>query len=99
VLTSSIDEENMPTRLELFQNYPNPFNPSTTVNYSIKEAGAVTIIVYNLMGQKVATLVDETKEPGHYKVIWNSTGNASGMYYYRIETKGKAITRKMTLIK
>jgi predicted phage tail protein len=69
VLTSSIDEENMPTRLELFQNYPNPFNPSTTINYSIKEAGAVTINVYNLMGQKVATLVDETKAAGHLTCV------------------------------
>ena len=83
----------------LDQNYPNPFNPSTTINYSIKQAGAVTINVYNPMGQKVATLVNETKAAGHYSVRWNAESHASGMYYYRLKANIEVITKKMTLIK
>ena len=95
--STGLDEK--PLVFGLNQNYPNPFNPSTTISYSIKEAGAVTINVYNLMGQNVATLVDETKAAGHYSVRWNAAGHASGMYYYRLEANGQAITQKMTLIK
>jgi hypothetical protein len=83
----------------LDQNYPNPFNPSTTISYTLSEAGAVIINVYNVMGQKVATLVDEMKTAGNYTVSWNAAGHASGMYYYRLEANGQAITQKMTLIK
>ena len=95
----SNENEDAPLAFTLDQNYPNPFNPSTTINYSINDAGAVNISVYNLMGQKVATLVDENKAAGQYNVRWNAAGVASGMYYYRIEAGGQSITRKMTLIK
>jgi hypothetical protein len=91
--------EDAPVNFALEQNYPNPFNPSTTITYSVQEAGAVNISVYNLMGQKVATLVDETKAAGSYNLRWNAAGSASGMYYYRLEAGGQSITRKMTLIK
>ena len=95
----SNETEDSPAAFALEQNYPNPFNPSTTISYSVQEAGAVSIIVYNLMGQKVATLLDETKAAGQYNVRWNAAGAASGMYYYRLEAGGQSITRKMTLIK
>lgn len=87
------------TEFNLAQNYPNPFNPTTTINYSIENSGAVTLSVYNLMGQKVAELVNETKSPGSYNVTWNASQAASGMYYYRLEAGGQTLTRKMTLIK
>ncbi|GAB5408336.1 MAG: hypothetical protein BalsKO_07010 [Balneolaceae bacterium] len=83
----------------LEQNYPNPFNPTTTINYSVENSGAVTLSVYNLMGQKVAELVNETKSAGSYNVTWNASQAASGMYYYRLEAGGQVLTRKMTLIK
>ncbi|MEQ9308658.1 MAG: T9SS type A sorting domain-containing protein [Balneolaceae bacterium] len=83
----------------LDQNYPNPFNPTTTINYSVENTGAVTLSVYNLMGQKVAELVNETKSAGSYNVTWNASQAASGMYYYRLEAGGQVLTRKMTLIK
>ena len=97
--TVSNETEDSPEVFALEQNYPNPFNPSTTISYSVQEAGAVNISVYNLMGQKVATLVNETKAAGQYNVRWNASGAASGMYYYRLEAGGQSITRKMTLIK
>ncbi len=91
--------EEKPESFSLSQNYPNPFNPATTINYSLQEAGAVTISVYNVMGQRVATLVDEQKSAGQHNVRWNASGVSSGMYYYRLEANGQSITRKMTLIK
>ncbi len=83
----------------LAQNYPNPFNPSTTINYTMKNAGQATISIYNVMGQKVAELVNEVKSQGSYNVTWNASGTASGVYYYKLEAGGKSITQKMTLIK
>ena len=88
-----------PVEFGLSQNYPNPFNPSTTMRYTIQESGQVRIAVYNLMGQKVATLVDGMKQAGAHTVRWNAAGHASGMYYYRLEANGQVITKKMTLIK
>ncbi|MBO6524924.1 MAG: T9SS type A sorting domain-containing protein [Balneolaceae bacterium] len=91
------DEE--PAKFALEQNYPNPFNPSTTINYSIENSGQVQITVYNLMGQKVAELVNETKSAGSHNVTWNASSAASGMYYYRLESNGQTLTQKMSLIK
>ncbi|MEQ9090991.1 MAG: T9SS type A sorting domain-containing protein, partial [Balneola sp.] len=81
----SIDDEvDAPTEFALGQNYPNPFNPTTNINYSVGEAGPVNITVYNVMGQKVAELLNTTKNAGSYQLTWNATGVASGIYYYRL---------------
>ncbi|MEP5942936.1 MAG: T9SS type A sorting domain-containing protein, partial [Balneola sp.] len=96
----SIDDEiAAPTEFELGQNYPNPFNPTTNINYSVGEAGPVNITVYNTMGQKVAELLNTTKNAGSYQLTWNATGVASGIYYYRLTAPGQVLTRQMTLIK
>jgi len=96
-VTNESDES--PLEFALDQNYPNPFNPNTTINYTIQEAGNVNLSIFNLMGQKVVTLVDETKGAGMYNTRWNASNVASGMYYYRLESNGNSITKKMTLIK
>lgn len=88
-----------PTDFTLNQNYPNPFNPTTTIYYSIPEAGEVNLTIYNVMGQRVHTLVDERKSAGEYRATWNATNMASGIYYYRFNFAGQVITRQMTLIK
>ncbi|OAN62469.1 hypothetical protein A8B79_02665 [Balneola sp. EhC07] len=96
----SIDDEiDAPTEFVLGQNYPNPFNPNTNINYSVGEAGPVNITVYNVMGQKVAELLNTTKNAGNYQITWNATGVASGIYYYRLTAPGQVLTRQMTLIK
>ena len=83
----------------LEQNYPNPFNPSTVINYSVANSGKVSLSVYNLLGQKVAQLVNGTKAAGNYNVTWNATAATSGVYYYRLETGGQVLAQKMMLIK
>lgn len=98
-IVNNEEEKNEITRFSLAQNYPNPFNPTTSITYSVSETGPVQISVYNVMGQKVADLVNEIKATGNYKVKWDATGQASGIYYYRLNTPEQVITRQMTLIK
>ena len=88
-----------PAHFALEQNYPNPFNPNTTIKYSLEEAGLVSLTVYNIVGQKVAELVNEVKPSGVHTINWNASSVASGMYYYRLVSGNEVQTRKMTLIK
>jgi hypothetical protein len=85
-------------------NYPNPFNPQTTINYSIRKAGKVSLDVYNLAGQKVKTLVNDRKTAGSHNVVWNGKDDAgnnvsSGVYFYRITNGKESKTNKMILMK
>ena len=97
----------VPDKFELFQNYPNPFNPRTVISYQLAVSSSVQLEVYNLMGQKVATLVDEKQPAGSYAVEFNASHLSSGVYFYRFLAKpshpGKAgnyvETRKMVLMK
>jgi hypothetical protein len=73
---------------ELNQSYPNPFNPSTVISYRLKEKGFVKLRVYDIRGELVKVLVNETKEAGDYKAEFNGKGLASGVYIYRIEVMG-----------
>ena len=88
----------------LLTNHPNPFNPSTTINYNVPADGNVTLNVYNAKGQLVNTLVSEPKNKGNYQVVWtgkDSGGNsvASGLYFTRLVSGGKSISKKMLLMK
>jgi hypothetical protein len=88
-----------PTAYKLYENYPNPFNPSTTIKYDLKEANHVTLTVYNMLGQKVATLVDKQQQSGQHQVRFDATGMSSGIYFYRINAGDYSATHKMTLVK
>ncbi|HCA81639.1 MAG TPA: hypothetical protein DEP53_18070 [Bacteroidetes bacterium] len=77
------DGQTLPKSFSLFQNYPNPFNPSTTITYSLPEAAFVSLRIVNVLGQEVGLLVNEKKEAGTFRVIWNSNV-ASGIYFYRL---------------
>jgi hypothetical protein len=83
----------------LSQNYPNPFNPSTTLNFSIPVASNVQLNVYNLLGQKVATLIDGPRLAGQHQVRFDARNLASGVYFYQIQAGDFTMQRKMTLIK
>jgi hypothetical protein len=83
----------------LFQNYPNPFNPATTINYSIPETGNVDLKVYDVLGNEVATLVNEEKVPGNYTAVLDASSFASGVYMYTLKSDNFFQTKKMMVIK
>jgi len=91
--------ENVASTFNLEQNYPNPFNPTTTINYSLAKQEMVKISVYNVLGQKVAQLVNKNQRAGAYNIQWNAANYASGMYLYRIEAGDFVRTKKMLLMK
>ena len=98
VLTSSEDLTN-PNVYSLAQNYPNPFNPSTLIQYSIAEPGNVTLEVYNMLGQKVAQLVNGTQNAGSHTIQFDASALSSGVYIYQLKSGSYLETRKMMLIK
>jgi hypothetical protein len=95
----STETDHTPLEFSLDQNYPNPFNPTTTIGYTLREAGPVTLSIYTMTGQRVATLVNESQPAGQHRHSWDARGFASGVYYYRLRANGMDVTRKMTLIK
>ena len=98
VNNESISE--LPKIVELEQNYPNPFNPTTTIEYGVPETGDVTLEVYDLLGRKVATLLNtERKNAGRYTVNFDASNLASGMYIYRLQVGNSVLIKKLTLIK
>ncbi|HPT72720.1 MAG TPA: T9SS type A sorting domain-containing protein, partial [Candidatus Cloacimonadota bacterium] len=104
-LMNKSDNQSAPVSvLSLGHNYPNPFNPSTTIEYSVPMTAKVKLRIYNIRGQLVKELVNQTVEPGRYKAVWEGKNNAghsvaSGVYFYRIEANGKTITKKMLMLK
>jgi len=98
-LTSQEPDAAVPDRVELLQNYPNPFNPVTTINYSIPEQSRVRLEVFDMLGRKVATLLNERVEVGYHQVRFDARNLASGVYIYRLQAGDKTITKKLTLIK
>jgi len=93
------DDAAAPVDFALQQNYPNPFNPTTTIDYAVAKGELVKIEVYNMLGQKVATLVDEKVPAGKFNVTWDASEMATGMYFYRIEAGDYKKTMKMLLLK
>ncbi len=93
----------LPQGFKLFQNRPNPFNPSTEIGFSLSESAHIDLSVFDVTGRKVVTLLDDWLTPGYDSVTWNGkdeNGNtvASGIYFYRLLTRGKAVTKKMQLL-
>jgi len=89
----------IPDAFTLQQNYPNPFNPSTTIRYSIPTSEIVTLKVYDVLGNEVATLINEEKSTGSYEVEFNASGLSSGIYFYKLQTNSFIETKKMLLLK
>ena len=99
-LTSIVQNDNLiPNKFELYQNYPNPFNPSTTIRYDLPKQAKVKLVVYDLLGREVATLVDKTKQAGKYNVTWNAKRFASGLYFCRIQAGDYSAVKKLLLLK
>jgi outer membrane protein assembly factor BamB len=91
--------EVQPQESALRQNYPNPFNSSTTIEFALAESGFMTLKIFNLLGEKVATLLAEKRTAGAYKLIWDAKGIASGVYLYRLEAGELVQTKKLILMR
>ncbi len=92
-------ESHLPTKFTLGQNYPNPFNPTTNIGFRISNVGLATLKVYDVLGRRVATLVDKVEQPGKYEVKFNGSWLASGVYFYRLQSGSTFLQKKMVLIK
>jgi hypothetical protein len=104
------DEKSIPTSFYLEQNYPNPFNPSTKIRFTIPSqqypllggdyrGGLTTLTVYDILGNEIATLINEEKPAGTYEVEWNASGLPSGIYFYQLKTDSLVETKKMILLR
>jgi hypothetical protein len=89
----------LPSEFGLEQNYPNPFNAQTTIRYNLSFAADVIISVFDLLGRKIATLVEEKQQAGSHQITWNAVDISSGIYFYKIEAGGFTDSRKMLLLK
>ena len=89
----------VPADFALYQNYPNPFNPATTIKFDVSKSSFVNITVYNSIGEKIETIVNEQLEPGIYNVKFDATKLPSGFYIYRFTSADNVFTKKMILIK
>lgn len=99
VLQQHLVTDPLPEVFGLAQNYPNPFNAGTSIRYQLPRPAKVNIVLYNIRGQKVATLVDEDKAPGFYTYRWDARSLSSGIYFYRMTAGDFSAVRKLVLIK
>jgi hypothetical protein len=93
------EKEILPEEYTLYQNYPNPFNPVTIIKYDLPKAGEVELVVYDILGRKVKTLVNQTQQAGRYDIQFNASSLASGVYIYQLRTKDFVNSKKMILLK
>lgn len=100
---TSLENEIIPQSCSM-NNYPNPFNPSTTISFSLNTGGKIDLVIYNMKGQQIKTLVNETLESGNHSVLWDGTDDhdqlvTSGIYFYKLKTENSVSTKKMVLMK
>ena len=98
--TDTKEEQIIPTKYSLYNNYPNPFNPTTTIRFDLPEKTNVELVVYDILGRRVKSLVDnQVRNPGRYEVSFNANALASGVYIYKLTTKNYSQAHKMFLVK
>jgi hypothetical protein len=99
VMVPQQEMQSTPNRYELAPNYPNPFNPTTSIRYGLPREVMVRLEVFNILGQRVATLVDQVQKPGFYNILWDAAPLSSGIYFYRLDAEEFSQTRKMVLLR
>jgi hypothetical protein len=97
--TTSVTGSRLPVDFSLKQNYPNPFNPQTTIAFALENEAHVSLYIYNVIGQHVATLVDENLTSGSHQKIWNAASMTSGIYFYELKIGSQSIMKRMNLLK
>jgi hypothetical protein len=102
--TVMTDSEQLPSALFLSQNRPNPFNPSTTISFGLDMPADVSLRIYDVRGALIRTLIERRMDAGAYETAWNGTDSkgapvASGVYFYRLMSEGRELTRKMILLR
>ncbi len=88
----------LPKQTALHQNFPNPFNPSTVISYELPKGTHVILTIHNVLGQEVARLIDQKQNAGSYNVNWNASGQASGVYFYRLQAEGFEESKRMIVV-
>ena len=96
---TSAENEEIPVNYSLSQNYPNPFNPSTSIKFQVPQSEFVRLVIYDVLGKEVATLVNEEKAAGSYEINYNASNLSSGIYFYTIKAGSFTSTKKMILMK
>ncbi len=101
VVTTGIKDQlsSLPKNYSLSQNYPNPFNPTTAIDYQLPKSGHVSLKVYDMLGNEIATLVNENKEAGSYTANFNAGNISSGVYFYTLQASGYTMTKKLVVLK
>ncbi|MCX6164954.1 MAG: T9SS type A sorting domain-containing protein, partial [Ignavibacteriae bacterium] len=94
-ITAVGNQSNIPNNYALKQNYPNPFNPTTSIQFSIPKNGLVKLVVYDILGKEVSTLVNEVKTAGNYIIDFNASNLTSGIYFYKITSGEFSSVKKM----
>lgn len=89
----------IPSAFSLEQNYPNPFNPETTIRFAIPKSGMVELVIFNILGEKIAELLNEEQKAGTYEIKFNASQLSSGIYFYRLSSNGLTFSKKMMLVK
>lgn len=100
--TTYVNDEDIhssPKQFALYQNYPNPFNPSTRIKYQLSKPSRITLTIYNLAGQEIATLVNEFQPISEYEINWQPKGLVSGLYFYKIQAGDFSEAKKLILQK
>lgn len=99
LVSSNDSRDEVPSSIALAQNFPNPFNPATTIPFTLKQAGQVSLVVYDLLGREVAHLVNEMRPAGTHQAMWEAGSLPSGTYIYKLSVGGESTTRMLTLLK
>lgn len=98
-LTSGDVDPEQPQKVQLHQNYPNPFNPTTTISYSLPEASFAEIVVYDMLGRKLQSVISEHVQAGQHSIEFDASTLSSGVYLYTLQTKNQRLTRRFTVLK